>query len=307
MKAIAIDEYGGPEVLRPRELPDPLVGPDYVLVRVRAAGVNPVDHKIRSGHLAGAFPSAFPLVPGWDVAGVVEAVGPGVTEHAVGDEVVGYVRKDHVQHGTYAELVAAHVRHLAPRPREASWARAAGLPLAGLTAWQALRAVGVGEGDTVLVHAAAGGVGSLAVQLARVLGAEVVGTASERNHDALRAWGATPVTYGEGLADRVREVAPDGVSATLDLVGGDALRVSPLVTRTPSRIASIVDAAGVLGLGGRYVFVRPDPGDLAELGRLVDDGRLVVPVQEVLALEAAADAHRLLEQGHVRGKLVLEP
>nr|WP_245941657.1 NADP-dependent oxidoreductase [Vallicoccus soli] len=303
---MAITEYGGPEVLRPMDLDDPLVAPDAVLVRVRAAGVNPVDRVIREGYLAGMFPSHFPLVPGWDLAGVVERVGPSVTEFAPGDEVVAYARKDHIQGGTYAELVSAPIRSLARKPERASWAEAAGLPLAGLTAWQSLRAAGVREGDTVLVHAAAGGVGSLAVQLARVLGAEVVGTASERNHDFVRSLGATPVAYGEGLAERVRAAAPGGVTVALDFAGRDALEASALLVSTPSRIVSVVDAQQVLGLGGRYVFVRPDPADLAELSRLVDAGQLRVEVEQVLPLEGAAEAHRVSEAGHVRGKLVLE-
>jgi len=146
----------------------------------------------------------FPLIPGWDVAGVVEAVGADATEFAVGDEVVGYVRKDHLQHGTFAELVAAPVRTLARKPASLSWTEAAGLPLAGLTALQALRRVGVTAGDTVLVHGAAGGVGSLGVQVAVALGARAIGTASERNHEFLTSLGAEPAAYGDGLADRVR-------------------------------------------------------------------------------------------------------
>src|ERR1700754_3431696 len=195
MKAVALTEYGGPEVLSVRDLPEPLVGPDTVLIEVRAAGVNPVDWKIRQGYLQGAFPHHLPLIPGWDVAGVVKATGPAVTAYRAGDEVIGYARKDHVQHGTYAELVSAPDRVLAPKPHTIDFDHAAGLPLAGLTALQALRAVEVGTGDVVLVHAAAGGVGHLAVQIARELGAaRVIGTASERNHDFLRELGAEPVT-----------------------------------------------------------------------------------------------------------------
>ena len=305
MKAMAITSYGGPEVLEPTDLPDPKVGPDYVLVQVRAAGVNPVDGKIRAGYLDGAFPCAFPLVPGWDVAGVVVGTGPAVTEWAEGDEVIGYCRKDHIQHGTYAEQVAAHVRHLARKPASASWEQAAGLPLAGLTAHQALDAVGVRDGDTVLVHAAAGGVGSMAVQLAVARGARVIGTAGEGNHDYLRSLGAEPVTYGEGLADRVRSLAPDGVDAAVDFVGGESLEVSPLVVKAPNRIASVVDAATVKGVGGRYVFVRPDPVMLGELADLVDAGRLRVEVSRTFPLEQAGEAQREVEQGHTRGKVVL--
>lgn len=162
MKAIAQNEFGDASVLSLQELPDPLVGPDQVLVKVRAASLNPVDWKIRAGYLQGALPHHFPLIPGWDAAGVVVAAGPAVQGYAPGDEVFGYLRKDHVQNGTYAELVAAPERGLAHKPASVSFEQAASLPLAGLTALQSLKAVKVGPGDTVLVHAASGGVGHLA-------------------------------------------------------------------------------------------------------------------------------------------------
>ncbi len=302
-----MNRYGGPEVLELTDLPEPKVGPDFVLVRVKAASVNPVDWKIREGYLDGLFETHFPVVPGWDVAGVVERVGPAVTEFTVGEEVVGYVREDHIQRGTYAELVAAPVRALARKPANASWTEAAGLPLAGLTAYQALvKALQVCQGETIVIHAAAGGVGSLAVQIARWLGARVIGTASERNHDFLRSLGAEPVTYGDGLPERVRALAPGGVDAVLDLVGGEALRLSPQLVGPAGRIASIVDAATVTEIGGRYVFVRPDPADLATLAGLVEQGRLRVPVTATFPLEKAAEAQRLNQEGHTRGKIALQ-
>lgn len=307
MQAIALERYGGPEVLERRELPEPPIGPDGVQVEIRAAGVNPVDWKIREGYLDGAFPSHFPLVPGWDLAGVVTAVGPAIREYAVGDEVVGYVRQDHIQHGTYAERVTARTRHLAPKPSALTFTQAAGLPLAGLTAWQSLRAAGVGEGDTVLVHAAAGGVGAFAVQLAQVLGARVIGTASEANHGFLTDLGATPVTYGDGLVDRVREAASGEITAAVDYVGGDEVfAASAELVADRARITSNVDPDGIAAIGGRYVFVTPDAGELAELSRLADAGRVTVEVQEAFALADAARAHEVSQGGHVRGKLVLE-
>ncbi|WP_181188140.1 NADP-dependent oxidoreductase [Actinopolyspora mortivallis] len=308
MKAMALTEFGGPEVLSEHELDDPLVGPDRVLVETRAAGVNPVDWKIRRGYLRGLFPHHTPLVSGWDVAGVVRAVGPAVTDYRPGDEVVGYVREDHVQNGTYAELVAAPDRTLAHKPASVDFPEAAGLPLAGLTALQMLRAVGVGEQDSVLVHAAAGGVGHLGVQIARALGASrVIGTASERNHEFLRELGAEPVTYGPGLPGRVAEiVGGDGrVDAALDMAGGTALTETPELLRDVSRHASVEDPQTVVAQGGHYVFVRPDSADLNWLARLVDRGDLRVEVQQTMPLSEAARAHELLEQGHVRGKLVL--
>ncbi|MGW3072167.1 MULTISPECIES: NADP-dependent oxidoreductase [unclassified Kitasatospora] len=304
MKAIAINRYGGPEVVEYIDLPDPKVGPDSVLVEVRAAGVNPVDWKVRDGALDGILDAHFPLVMGWDVAGVVRAVGGAVTEFAPGDEVFGYVRKDAVEHGTYAELVSAPVRTLARKPAALDWAQSGGLPLAGLTALQSLRALRLAEGETVLVHAAAGGVGHLAVQLARAAGARVIGTAAERNHDFLRGLGADPVAHGEGLADRVRALAPDGVDAALDLVGHGAVGVSAELVADPGRIASVADF-GVKAVGGRYVWVRPDAGGLAELAALADDGRLTVTVASTFPLAQAASAQALSAEGRTRGKIVL--
>ncbi|MBM7170308.1 NADP-dependent oxidoreductase [Streptomyces sp. G44] len=305
MKAISYNGYGGPDVLEYGEVRDPKVGPDSVLVKVRAAAVNPVDWKCREGHLDGLLDPVFPVIPGWDVAGVVVRPGASAPEFAVGDEVIGYVREDFLSRGTFAEYVAAPVRTLAPKPRNLSFEEAAGLPLAGLTAYQVMvKALQVKDGDTVLVHAAAGGVGSLAVQLGRHAGARVIGTAGERNHDFLRELGAEPVTYGEGLVDRVRALAPEGVDAAFDTVGGDTLKASAELLASGGRLASIADG-GVLGLGGHYCFVRPDAADLLRLTELAEQGVVTVHVDRTFPLERAADAHRLSEEGRTRGKIVV--
>ncbi|WP_306319312.1 MULTISPECIES: NADP-dependent oxidoreductase [unclassified Streptomyces] len=305
MKAISYRSYGGPEVLEYGEVRDPKVGPDSVLVKVRAAAVNPVDRHCRAGHLDALLDPVFPVVPGWDVSGVVVQPGVAVTEFAPGDEVVGYVREDFLSRGTFAEYVAAPVRTLARRPRNLTFEEAAGLPLAGLTAYQVLtRGLAVVEGDVVLVHAAAGGVGSIAVQLARHFGARVIGTASERNHDFVRELGGEPVAYGEGLAERVRALAPEGVDAAFDTVGGDTLRVSAELLAPGGRLASIADG-DVIGLGGRYCWVRPDAADLARLSELAEADVVTVHVDQVLPLEEAARAHELIETGHTRGKIVV--
>ncbi|CAM5588677.1 NADP-dependent oxidoreductase [Streptomyces pilosus] len=305
MKAISYARYGGPEVLELGEVDDPKVGPDAVLVKVRAAAVNPVDWKCREGYLDAVLPAVFPVVPGWDVSGVVVQPGPAVPEFSVGDEVIGYVRADVLSGGTFAEYVAAPVRTLARKPGSMSFEEAAGLPLAGLTALQMLdRVLGVKRGETVLVHAAAGGVGSIAVQLAVHLGARVVGTASERNHDFVRGLGGEPVSYGEGLAERVRELAPGGVDAVFDSVGGEALRASVNLLAPEGRMASIADPE-VVSLGGRYWFVRPDPQDLQHLSDLADQGVVTIHVSETFPLERAADAHRLNQEGRTRGKIVV--
>jgi NADPH:quinone reductase-like Zn-dependent oxidoreductase len=305
MRAAVYDEFGGADRLEVRQVDDPPVGPDTVLVRARATSVNPVDWKVREGYLQAAYPHHLPIITGWDVAGVVEQVGPAVrTGVQVGDEVFGYVRRDDIAHGTTAELVPAPERTLTRKPASLSFEEAAALPLVGLTAWQALtEALEVTEGDRVLVHAGAGGVGHVAVQIAVALGAEVVATASPANHDFLRGLGVTEVVdYDNGP---VSEQLSSPVDAVLDLVGGPALEDAPKQVRDSARIASIVDAQTVLAQGGRYVFVRPDRDGLDALARLADEGRLRVEVARVMPLDEIADAHRLSEEGHVRGKVVV--
>jgi NADPH:quinone reductase-like Zn-dependent oxidoreductase len=304
LRGAAYDRFGDESVLTVRDdLPEPPVGPDVVLVRASAAGVNPVDIGIRSGALISAYPHHFPIIPGWDLSGVVERVGPAVADFAAGDEVFAYVRRDHVQWGTTAERVPVPQRCLAHKPSALSFAEAGGLPLAGLTAYQSLTEVlDVAEGDRVLVHRAAGGVGFFAVQIAVALGAHVIGTASPRNHGFLRDAGAVEVL--DYSAGPISEQLTEPVDAVLDLVGGDTLRDAPRQVRDPARIASVVDPS-VLDLGGRYVFVRPDRHDLEELARMADAGQLRVPIARAFPLEEIADAHRMVAGGHVRGKVVV--
>ncbi|MDQ0983607.1 NADP-dependent oxidoreductase [Streptomyces sp. V2I9] len=305
MKAISYSAYGSADALEYGERPDPTVGPDSVLVKVRAAAVNPVDWKAREGYLRGALDAVFPVIPGWDVSGVVVQPGVAVDEFAVGDEVIGYVREDFLSRGTFAQYVAAPVRTLARKPLSLGFEEAAGLPLAGLTAYQVLhRTLRIREGDTVLVHAAAGGVGSLAVQIARHAGCRVVGTASPRNHDHLRSLGAEPVAYGEGLVERLRDLVPEGFDASFDTVGGDALRASAETLAPDGRLASIADEE-VFSYGGRYAFVRPDANDLAHVAELAERGVVTVHVDRVFPLEEAADAYRLNQEGRTRGKIVV--
>lgn len=311
MKAIVIDRFGGPEELVARDVPNPEVGPDSVLIGARAAGVNPVDFKIRQGYLQGAFPHHFPLIPGWDVAGVVEAVGPAVGRFGVGDEVYAYCRKTEIAAGTYAEQVVVPDVFVAHKPRELSWVEAAAIPLAGLTARQALvDRMEVGTNQTVLVTAAAGGVGHLAVQLARSLGAEVIGTASAANHDYVRSLGAAAVVdYADAdVAAAVHEHYPDGVDAAFDLYGGDTLAGAVSALREGGQVTSIADPDPAKGTSvrGHYVFVRPDALGLEDLTWRADAGELRPEIAETFPLERAAAAHERLEQGHVRGKLVLE-
>jgi len=303
VRAAFYTEYGDPEVLQVGDRPTPRVAAGEVLVRVRSASVNPVDWKIMSGGLDALMDTVFPVVPGWDVAGVVEQVGFDTPELAVGDEVIAYARKDYVHGGTFAELVTVPVRAVAHKPAALDWDAAAGLPLAGLTAQRTLARLGVADGDTVLVHAAAGGVGALAVQVARSLGARVIGTASAGNHDFVASLGGEPVDYGPGVVERVRALAPDGVDAVADFVGG-VLDVTTAVLRDGGRHASVADGS-VAAAGGDYVWVRPDGSGLAALADLADAGRLTVPVAQTFALADTADAFRLSMKGHTRGKIAV--
>ncbi|MFG2874440.1 NADP-dependent oxidoreductase [Streptomyces sp. NPDC048337] len=304
MRAMAYETYGGTEVLSETRLPVPKFGPGEVLVRVKCAAVNPVDWTVMAGKLDGLMDVFFPVVPGWDVSGTVERVGLDVPEYSEGDEVMAYARKDYIRGGTFAEFVTVPVRALAHKPASLGWAEAAGLPLAGLTAYQLLTRLGTGKDDTVLIHGAAGGVGSLGVQIARALGARVIGTASPRNHDRLRELGAEPVAYGDGLAERVLALAPDGATVVADFVGG-VLDVTRAVLHDDGRHASIADPT-VLGSGGEMMWVRPDGSDLAALGRLADAGQLKVPLARTFPLAELAAAFELSQGGHASGKIVIE-
>ncbi|PWF80992.1 alcohol dehydrogenase [Kocuria rosea] len=295
--------YGGPEVLELTDLPEPKVPPGWVLLKVRSAAINPVDWKIMAGGLDPLMEVQFPVVPGWDVSGVVEAVGIDVPEWAPGDEVISYARTDWVHGGTMAEYVALPARLLAPKPASVDWDRAAALPLAGLTAYQVLGRLEAAAGDTVLVHNASGGVGGYAVQLAAARGARVIGTASEANHEYLRGLGAEPVAYGDGLPERVRELAPDGVDVVVDLVGG-VVEQTLAVLKDGGRHASVADDA-VEAHGGTWMWVRPSAEDLTELGRLVDRGALRIELARSVPLAEGVEAYRLSQEGHVRGKIAV--
>jgi NADPH:quinone reductase-like Zn-dependent oxidoreductase len=308
MRAMVYRSYGGTEVLESAELDEPKIGPDWVKVAVRAASVNPVDWKLASGGMDQALDVFFPVTPGWDVAGIVEEVGPAVTTLAPGDEVFGYVRKDAVHGGTYAEKVSAPIRTVALKPTTIGFAEAAAIPLAGLTAYQVLvHHLEVASGDTVLIHGASGGVGSFATQIAVARGATVLGTASEANHDYLSGLGALPFTYGDGLVERVHGELPEGVDMVFDTVGGETLASSFDLLTDPShgRVASIIEPS-IKDKGGHYVFVHPDRDDLDALAALVDDGKLTVEIAESFTLDDAGKAWERSMSRHIRGKIVIE-
>lgn len=303
MEAIVFEEFGGPEVLHPARVEDPHPGPGQVRVKVRAAAVNPMDYKIRRGWMEDVFPTSLPAIPGAEFAGVVDVTGEGVTDVAVGDEVLGWSAT-----GSYAEYALADAALVAAKPPELSWPDAAALTIASNTAQRVLDELGVEAGETLLLHGAAGAVGSAAVQLAAARGVTVIGTASSGNHDYLRVLGATPVAYGDGLVDRVRALAPQGVDAVFDAAGRGALPDSiELRDGTTDRIVTIADpdAAkyGVHFSGGGSRSGK----QLAEHARLAADGELRIPVAETFPLNEAAGAQELSEAGHVRGKVVLLP
>ena len=302
MKAVTFAEYGGPEVLRVTEVEDPRPGPGQVRVAVRAAGVNPIDWKARSGFMAEVMPASFPVVDGREAAGVIDQVGDGVTGAAVGDEVFGFAVG-----GAAAEY--AVLDDFAAKPASASWEQAAALPVAVETSVRVFTVLGgLGDGQTIVVNGAAGGVGVAAVQLARARGARVIGTASESNHEFLRSLGAEPTTYGDGLVDRVRALAPDGVDLAFDTAGKGGVPDLITLTGDPERVATIADfsaaALGVKVTGGGDFRAAEALGDAAEL---IEAGRLQIPVAATFPFSQAAEAHRVSQEGHVRGKLVLIP
>lgn len=303
MKAMSYSRYGGVEVLEHTEQSRPKVAPGSVLVRVKAAGVNPVDWKLMSGGLDPLMDIHFPVIPGWDVAGVVEAVGFDTPEFQPGDEVYSYGRRDTVQGGTFAEFVALPAALVAQKPHSLSWAQAAGLPLVGLTAQRSLDALALVAGTTLLIHNGAGGVGRLAIQLAVHAGVRVIATASDTNHGRLRELGAEPVTYGDGLVDRVRALAPDGVDAVADFAGG-VIDDTLAVLRDGGKHVSIADGS-VTEHGGRYLWVRPSAGELDRLTILVDEGVLTVDVAATYPMEQLAAAFEASMAGHTSGKIVM--
>ena len=307
MKAVAMHAYGGPEVLKYEDAarPDPATG--EVLVRVHAAAVNPVDWKVRAGHLRGFLNYSLPLIPGWDLSGVVEATGSGVTDWKQGDAV--YARPDLRRNGAYAEYIAVRASELGHKPRSIDHVQASAIPLACLTAWQALfDAGGLKAGQRVLIHAAAGGVGTFAVQLAKWKGAHVVGTASERNHAFLRELGADEVI--DYTKTNFEEVVRD-VDVVLDTLAGQTRDRSWNVLKKDGILVSILgqpspDDAAQHGVRAAGVFVEPNQAQLGEIAKLVDSGKLRPIIETVLPLAQAARAHEMNQTLHTRGKIVLQ-
>lgn len=308
MKAVRFGDYGDVDVLRVDDVPVPDPGPGQVLVRVRAAGINPGETKIREGLLHERWPARFPSGQGSDLAGVVDRLGPDVTAVAPGDEVIGWVDTRSSQ----AEYAVVEVRDLTPKPAAVSWEAAGALPVAGFTAWAAVRAVAATTGDTVVVSGAAGGVGSLAVQLAKRAGATVIGLAGQDNHEWLAGHGVIPVSYGDGVAGRIRDALLAGgrVDAFIDTYGGDYVEVAVNELGVdPARVDTIVrfDAAEKYGVKLDGNAAGASAGTLGQLAQLIAAGELEVPIANAFPLDRVREAYAELAKGHIRGKIVLIP
>lgn len=306
MKAVRFHAFGGPEVLRYEDVPRPDAEAGEVLVRIHAAGVNPIDWKVRSGYMKEMFQGMLPMIPGVDMAGVVEEVGGDITGFKAGDEVYGYLGVPHG--GTYAGYVAAGASAVAPRPASLDFIQAAALPLVSLVGWQTLfDTAHLTPGQTVLVHGASGGVGHMAVQMAKWRGARVIGTASEKNADFLKSLGVDEVI--DYHKTRFEDVVRD-VDVVLDTIAGDTQQRSYKVLKKGGIMVSTLgienpDEASKYGVRATGFMARPDGTELRQIARLVDRGKLKPTVSTVMPLKDAARAHEQSETGHVRGKIVL--
>ncbi len=304
-RAVRFDNYGGIEVLQVVEVDRPTPGPGKVLVRVKAAGINPGEASIRKGLFADRWPSTFPSGQGSDLAGIVEELGPGVANVAMGDEIIGFSN----DRSSQADFVVIESGNLVPRPRNVAWEQAGALFVAGTTAYAAVRSVALSAGDTVVVSGAAGGVGSIAVQLARNAGAKVIGLAGDPNHRWLAGHGVIPVSYGDGVEDRIRAASAGKVDAFVDTFGGGYVELALKLGVALNRIDTIIDFAAAAKYGvkteGNHEAATADV--LAQLAGLLASGRLEIPIAKIYPLTQVRDAYRDLEQRHTRGKIVLEP
>jgi NADPH:quinone reductase-like Zn-dependent oxidoreductase len=305
MKAVRFDEYGDVDVLEVREVEDPVAGPGEVLVAVRAAGINPGEISIREGLLHERFPATFPSGEGTDFAGVVQSVGDGVSAFAAGEEVLGWTE----QRASHAELVVVPADQLIAKPASLSWEVAGSLFVVAFAAYASVQAVAPQAGETVVVSAAAGGVGSVAVQLARRAGATVIGLAGEHNHDWLRRHEIVPVRYGEGQAGRIREAAGGQVDAFIDTFGDGYVELAIELGVAPERINTIIDheTAARVGAQTQGTHAVANAAALAELAQLVADGELEIPIARTFPLEQVRNAYNELAERHSHGKIVLLP
>jgi NADPH:quinone reductase-like Zn-dependent oxidoreductase len=305
MRAVRFDQYGGVDVLEVREVEDPVAGPGQVLVAVKAAGINPGEISIREGLLHERWPATFPSGEGSDLAGVVRTVGEGVTGFAPGDEVLGWTE----ERASQAELVVVPAEQLTAKPPSVSWEVAGSLFVAAMAAYASVDAVAPQAGETVVVSAAAGGVGSVAAQLARRTGATVIGLAGESNHDWLRAHDIVPVSYGDGQAERIREAAGGRIDALIDTFGGGYVDLAIELGVAPERINTIIDreAAARVGAKTQGTHDVATAAILAELVALVANGGLDIEIARTYPLDQVREAFTELSDRHTRGKIVLIP
>ena len=303
--AVRFDRYGPVDVLKVVEVERPVPGPGQVLVRVKAAGINLGEAKIREGLFRDRWPTTFPSGQGSDLAGVVEELGEGAERVAARDEVIGFTD----ERASHAALVLIEQGHLVPRPANVGWEQAGALFVAGTTAYAAVRAVAPRDGDTVVIAAAAGGVGTIAVQLARLKRARVIGLASEPHHQWLADHGAIPVSYGEGVAGRIRQAAAGAIDAFIDGYGDGYVELALQLGVRPQRINTIVDFPAVEKHGVKFEgnAAAANADVLAEIARLIDEGQLEIPIANTYPLSEAQAAYRELENGHLLGKIVLKP
>jgi NADPH:quinone reductase len=304
-RAVQFDEYGGLDVLTVREVELKELGKEDVLVEVKAAGINPGEASIRQGLLAEKWPSKFPSGEGSDLAGVVKEIGIDVEGFAPGDEVLGWSE----ERSSHAEQVVVPADQLIRKPADLGWPEAGALFVVGVTAFAAVRAVDISEGDTVVVSGAAGGVGTITVQLLRVNGANVVGLASEGHHDWLREKGVTPVTYGEGRMERILAATPDGIDAFIDLYGPDYIDLAVQLDVPPEKIETIIsyEKAQEVGAKAEGSSDASTPEVLVEMAELVAAGKIEVPIAATYPLDEVREAFEQLEDRHTLGKIVLIP
>jgi NADPH:quinone reductase-like Zn-dependent oxidoreductase len=307
-------EFGGIDKIKVGPIDLPEVGEGEVLVRMKAAGINPVDYVVREGHFQQVVPSVFPTVPGWDIAGIIEKRGHGASRFAEGAEVYGYVRRPVAQHGTFAEQIVLPESYLAARPQKLNWEEAGGLPLAGLTAYQSVITAGkLQAGETILILGASGGVGGTAIQLAKNVGATVIAVASAQNADHMKDLGADhTIDYKAGpVGEAVRKLVPAGVDLLFDAVSGDTLTQSLLALKSDGRLISVLNDGKALNLPPtthfEHVMAQPSVPDLDHLRELADSGKLQVPVAATFPLAEIKKAFEQIETKHTTGKVVIVP
>lgn len=313
MQAVFIEDFGGPEQLKIGRMHIPIPESDEVQIKIACTAVNPVDWKIRIGLLKERMPHHFPIILGWDAAGTISALGRDVNNFKVGDPVFAYCRKSTIQNGTYAEYICLNAANVALKPKNISFAKAAAIPLAGLTAWQSLfDAAELKKGESVLIQAGAGGVGSLAIQFAKLIGARVITTAKQCNHDYVKSLGADMVVDYQKklLKEEIQKFDPKGLSVVFDTLGGKALQESYTFLKPGGRLVSIVEKpdqtiAEKFKVKPFYVFVSPNGKQLQHISDLIQSGKVKpIRIQE-MPLEKAAEAQEQNRQGHVQGKIIL--